>query len=137
MMTAGPLSKETALLVVLVLLLSVVSFSGCSNDRATPHFSEDVLERLDSAIASAMSYDDLPGVVGVWVPGEGDYMVAKGKANLKTGEQRDLGTLSGSAPSPRHSPPRLSCSSLMRENSANPTDSRNGIRTFLMRNRSL
>jgi hypothetical protein len=32
----GPLSKETALLVVLVLLLSVVFFSGCGNeDRAT------------------------------------------------------------------------------------------------------
>jgi D-alanyl-D-alanine carboxypeptidase len=89
---SGPLSKETALLVVLVLLLSVVSFSGCSNDRAAPHFSEDAVEQLDSAIAFSMKYDDLPGVVvGVWVPGEGDYVVAKGKANLKTGEQRDLG----------------------------------------------
>src|SRR3712207_637981 len=88
-----PLPKETALsLVVLGLLLTLVSFSGCGNhDRATPHFSEDIVEQLDTAIASAMKYNDLPGVVvGVWVPGEGEYVVARGKANLKTGEQRDL-----------------------------------------------
>jgi D-alanyl-D-alanine carboxypeptidase len=38
-----------------------------------------------------MRENDLPGVVvGVWVPGEGEYVVARGKANLKTGEKRDL-----------------------------------------------
>jgi D-alanyl-D-alanine carboxypeptidase len=46
---------------------------------------------LDGAIAKQMREDDLPGVVlGVWVPGEGRYVVARGKANLKTGEKRDL-----------------------------------------------
>jgi D-alanyl-D-alanine carboxypeptidase len=77
--------------VVLVLLLAVVSFSGCGNDRAPPHFSEDIVKRLDYAIASEMKYNNVPGVVvGVWVPGEGEYVVARGKANLKTGERRDL-----------------------------------------------
>jgi D-alanyl-D-alanine carboxypeptidase len=39
-----------------------------------------------------MQENDLPGVVvGVWVPGEGEYVVARGKANLRTGEKRDLG----------------------------------------------
>ena len=28
--------------------------------------------------------------VGVWVPGEGEYVVARGKANLKTGEERNI-----------------------------------------------
>jgi D-alanyl-D-alanine carboxypeptidase len=38
-----------------------------------------------------MRDDDLPGVVvGVWVAGEGEYVVARGKANLETGEERDL-----------------------------------------------
>ena len=38
-----------------------------------------------------MQDNDLPGVVvGVWVPGKGEYVVARGKANLKTGEKRDL-----------------------------------------------
>jgi D-alanyl-D-alanine carboxypeptidase len=88
----GPLSMKSALLVVVVLLLTLVSFSGCSNgDRPPPHFSQDIVERLDSAIAFSMKYDDLPGVVvGVWVPKEGQYVVARGKANLRTGERRDL-----------------------------------------------
>jgi CubicO group peptidase (beta-lactamase class C family) len=91
MMITGPLSKMTAPLVVLVLLLTVVSFSGCGNDRAPPQFSGDIVERLDTAIASGMRYDDLPGVVvGVWVPKEGQYVVARGKANLQTGELREL-----------------------------------------------
>jgi D-alanyl-D-alanine carboxypeptidase len=87
-----PLLKEIAPLVVVVLLLTLVSFSGCGNrDRPTPHFSKSIVERLDSAIASEMKYSDLPGVVvGVWVPGEGEYVVARGKANLRTGERRDL-----------------------------------------------
>jgi D-alanyl-D-alanine carboxypeptidase len=39
-----------------------------------------------------MHYNDLPGVVvGVWVPGEGEYVVARGKANLETGEEREVG----------------------------------------------
>jgi D-alanyl-D-alanine carboxypeptidase len=38
-----------------------------------------------------MQANDLPGVVvGVWVPGEGEYVVARGKADLKTGEKRDV-----------------------------------------------
>ncbi|HLL41371.1 MAG TPA: serine hydrolase, partial [Rubrobacteraceae bacterium] len=42
-------------------------------------------------MAEQMQTNDLPGVVvGVWVPGEGEYVVARGKANLKTGEKRDV-----------------------------------------------
>src|SRR3712207_1337774 len=86
-----PLPKKTIMLVLPVVILAAASFSGCGTDRATPHFSEDIVERLDSAVAFSMKYDDLPGaVVGVWVPGEGRYVVARGKANLETGEQRDL-----------------------------------------------
>ena len=72
--------------------MALVSFSGCANhDRPTPHFSEDIVEQLDSAVAFSIKYDDLPGVVvGVWVPGQGEYVVARGKANLQTGERRDL-----------------------------------------------
>jgi hypothetical protein len=137
MKMTGPLAKETALLVVVVLLLSVASFSGCGNDRAPPQFSKDIVERLDSAIASEMKYNDVPGVVvGVWEPGEGQYVVARGKANLETGERRDLNVPSGSPPSPRRSPPRPSCSLLSKGSSPNPTHSPNGTRTFPMPNRS-
>ena len=37
-----------------------------------------------------MQDENLPGVVvGVWVPGEGEYVVAKGEANLDTGSERE------------------------------------------------
>lgn len=75
-----------------------LSFSlGCGNDdqgadgRGDSGFSAETVRRLDGAITKQMREEDLPGVVvGVWVPGEGRYVVAKGKANLETGEKRDL-----------------------------------------------
>jgi D-alanyl-D-alanine carboxypeptidase len=77
---------------VLVLLLTFVAFSGCGNDaQDDSRFSDDVVKQLDAAIAQEMKYNDLPGVVvGVWVPGEGEYVVARGKANLETGRRRTL-----------------------------------------------
>ena len=90
----GPRGKKPSLIVLLGLLssLALLSALGCANDgQQDSGFSEDTVQRLDRAIAKQMQEDDLPGVVvGVWVPGEGEYVVARGKANLKTGEQRDL-----------------------------------------------
>ena len=91
-------ARKFASIVLLSLLCSyALSFSsGCGNDaqsggRGDSGFSDETVRRLGGAIAKQMREDDLPGVVvGVWVPGEGRYVVAKGKANLKTGEKRDL-----------------------------------------------
>src|ERR671920_406308 len=91
-------ARKFASIVLLSLLCSyALSFSsGCGNDaqsggRGDSGFSDETLRRLDGAISKQMREDDLPGVVvGVWVPGEGEYVVARGKANLKTGEKRDL-----------------------------------------------
>ena len=92
---SGSRTKKPFLIVLLGLLpvlALLVATSGCANDdRGASGFSDDIVERLDEAIAKQMQENDLPGVVvGVWVPGEGEYVVARGKANLKTGEQRDL-----------------------------------------------
>jgi D-alanyl-D-alanine carboxypeptidase len=44
---------------------------------------------LDDAIAKAMTDGNLPGLaIGIWAPGEGDYVVARGKADLATGLPR-------------------------------------------------
>jgi D-alanyl-D-alanine carboxypeptidase len=91
-------ARKFASIVLLSLLCSyTLSFSsGCGNDeqgggQGVSGFSDETVRRLDGAIAKQMREDDLPGVVlGVWVPGEGRYVVARGKANLKTGEKRDL-----------------------------------------------
>jgi D-alanyl-D-alanine carboxypeptidase len=51
-------------------------------------FSADNLQELDSTIAQVMKDENLPGVlVGVSVPGEGDYVSAQGTANLDTGTE--------------------------------------------------
>jgi D-alanyl-D-alanine carboxypeptidase len=91
-------ARKFASIVLLSLLCSyTLSFSsGCGNDeqgggQGVSDFSDETVRRLDGAIAKQMREDDLPGVVlGVWVPGEGRYVVARGKANLKTGEKRDI-----------------------------------------------
>jgi D-alanyl-D-alanine carboxypeptidase len=91
-------ARKFASIVLLSLLCSyTLSFSsGCGNDeqgggQGVSGFSDETVRRLDGAIAKQMREDDLPGVVlGVWVPGEDRYVVARGKANLKTGEKRDL-----------------------------------------------
>jgi D-alanyl-D-alanine carboxypeptidase len=92
-------ARRIASIVLLSFLCSyALSFSpGCGNDdqgadgRGHSGFSGETVRRLDEAITKQMREEDLPGVVvGVWVPGEGRYVVAKGKANLETGEKRDL-----------------------------------------------
>jgi D-alanyl-D-alanine carboxypeptidase len=94
--------KLSPLVVLLVLLpfSALLTFSGCGKDdqgdgrgdgQGDSGFSNDKVRRLDRAIAKQMRDKNLPGVVvGVWVPGEGEYVVARGKANLKTGEKRAL-----------------------------------------------
>jgi D-alanyl-D-alanine carboxypeptidase len=74
-------------------LLLLARLSGCANgEQEDLRFPDDVVERLDEAVADRMEYNDLPGaVVGVWVPGEGEYVVARGEANLETGEEREVG----------------------------------------------
>src|SRR3712207_2229745 len=59
---------------------------------AEERFSEENLRKVDEFVAQQMEQQNLPSVVvGVWAPGEGEYFTARGKANLKTGQQRGLG----------------------------------------------
>ncbi len=101
--SSGLLRPKLSPLVILLVLLpfsSLLTLSGCGKDDqgASPDggqggsgFSDDTVRRLDRTISKQMQEYDFPGVVvGVWVPGEGEYVVARGKANLKTGEERDL-----------------------------------------------
>ena len=50
---------------------------------------EATVAAVEAAIAEEMAARNLPGVaVGIWVPARGDYVAAKGKANLETGALR-------------------------------------------------
>jgi D-alanyl-D-alanine carboxypeptidase len=101
--SSGLLRPKLSPMGILLLLLfssAFLALSGCGKDdqgasqdagRGGSGFSDDTIRRLDRTIAKQMRDDELPGVVvGVWVPGEGEYVVARGKANLKTGEKRDV-----------------------------------------------
>src|SRR3712207_3323160 len=91
LLSGSPVGVMNSLSLLVILL--VACLSGCANgDKEEPRFSDDIVERLDEAVADQMEYNDLPGVaVGVWVPGEGEYVVARGEANLETGEKREVG----------------------------------------------
>jgi D-alanyl-D-alanine carboxypeptidase len=69
--------------------LSTLFLAACSSGGDPPAFPEAIVSSLDAAIAERMSADALPGaVVAVQVPGEGEYVVARGTANLATGTPR-------------------------------------------------
>jgi D-alanyl-D-alanine carboxypeptidase len=58
---------------------------------ADERFSEENLRKVDEFVAQQMKQENLPSVVvGVWAPGQGEYLAAQGEANLDTGEQRGL-----------------------------------------------
>ncbi len=95
-----PKLSPMVFLLVLLFLSAFLALSGCGKDdqgasqsggQGGSGFSDDTVRRLERAISKQVQANDLPGVVvGVWVPGEGEYVVARGKANLETGEERDL-----------------------------------------------
>lgn len=90
--SALPAMKFYFIVGLVLLTFSTLFTFACSNgEQVGSGFSDDTVERLDNAIAKQMEENELPSVaVGVWVPGEGKYVVARGKANLKTREERDL-----------------------------------------------
>lgn len=70
----------TAILVAMLLI-----FSSCSSDDGDKQDQGLPTFLLDKVISDFMKDHHFPGaVVGAWVPGKGEYVVAKGKSNLET-----------------------------------------------------
>ncbi|MES2463120.1 MAG: serine hydrolase domain-containing protein [Armatimonadota bacterium] len=73
-------------------------FAGCGGGNSsspTPIglLPGDLTRQIDAIIATRMQTDGLPGVaLSVLIPSEGQYTVAKGTANLSTGEARATDT---------------------------------------------
>jgi D-alanyl-D-alanine carboxypeptidase len=76
-------------LILMCLLLTIVSlgFSSCntgSNGRQL--FSQDIQDKLNIAVDAKMAEFGVPGaIVGVWVPGKGEWISCKGAGDIKTG----------------------------------------------------
>jgi len=75
-------TRLAALATVMALVLLAVFGASCGS--AT--FSKQPQARMEAALDKLMSDNNIPGAaVGVWAPGKGTWVVAKGKADLKTG----------------------------------------------------
>jgi D-alanyl-D-alanine carboxypeptidase len=84
-MLRDPARHKKLLLHAIVLLITVsliaLSVSACG----TPSFDANTQSQLDGIIEKVMEANQLPGaVVGVWVPGQGTWVVAKGEADVET-----------------------------------------------------
>jgi D-alanyl-D-alanine carboxypeptidase len=72
-------------------LLGFLSLGFAQQTEATG-FPKETVQALNAIIAKEMRENNLPSVVvAIWVPGEGKYLVARGKANLITGRKREPG----------------------------------------------
>lgn len=77
--------KNCIRIVVVAVILVVVSFGLLS--CGTPEFTSEVKQEIERLVDQTMSDNDIPGViVGVWVPGEGEFMLTKGEADVETGQ---------------------------------------------------
>lgn len=81
--------KNFMRIVVMAVILFVVACSLLS--CGTPEFTSEQKQEIERLVDQTMSDNDIPGViVGVWVPGEGEFVLAKGKADIETGQEIKL-----------------------------------------------
>jgi len=70
--------------IAVILSLPLILVTSCGT--STPALSQKTRDGLEAAVDEALSASDAPGaIVGVWTP-QGDWVVAKGEANIETGE---------------------------------------------------
>ena len=74
-------------LICLLLTFSALGVSSCSTDTSAGQpLSQDVQDKLNKAVDAKMAEFGVPGViVGVWVPGKGEWISCKGVGDIKTG----------------------------------------------------
>ncbi|MCX5971244.1 MAG: serine hydrolase [Coprothermobacterota bacterium] len=71
----------------ILVLVASLAISCVSTGSAKPSFSQDIQAQFEAALTARMSEYAIPGaIVGVWVPGKGEWVVARGKANVETGQ---------------------------------------------------
>lgn len=75
------------ILMCLLLTFSTLGVASCSTDTSgRQSFSQDVQDKLNKAVDAKMAEFGVPGViVGVWVPGKGEWISCKGVSDIKTG----------------------------------------------------
>lgn len=70
----------------LLLTLMVLGVASCASTSGGQQFSQAVQDKLNKAVDDKMAEFGVPGVIiGVWVPGKGEWISCKGKADINTG----------------------------------------------------
>ncbi len=70
---------------MVLLLATALTCSSCGGEQP---FASATVKKLNQLVDAIMKQANIPGVVvGVWVPGEGAWVEAKGKADVETGEE--------------------------------------------------
>jgi len=74
-------------MICLLLTFWALGVLSCSTDVSSGQpFSQDVQDKLNKAVDDKMAEFGVPGViVGIWVPGKGEWFSCKGKGDSKTG----------------------------------------------------
>ena len=77
--------KKLAWFIALPILISVaVSFLVIKSNSARP-FDGQTIQKLDRMMAITLQKTKAPGMImGIWVPGRGEYVKAIGLADIKT-----------------------------------------------------
>ena len=75
-----------------LILLTTAAIAGCGGVTTSvpePSFPAAKRAALDAALTKAMAERKVPGVVvGLWIPGEGTYVVTRGVSELATGKAK-------------------------------------------------
>jgi D-alanyl-D-alanine carboxypeptidase len=73
----------------LIVTLATCGILSCGT--ATAEFTSEQKQEVERLVDETMSENDIPGaIVGIWIPGEGEFMLAKGVSNVETGEAIEL-----------------------------------------------
>jgi len=86
--TARKSDLVSGALLAALLLAPVLLGAACGTKTAAPvEFDQGTIDQLENALRDALEKDNIPGaIVGVWVPGHGKWVTAKGMADRETGE---------------------------------------------------
>ena len=76
-----------SLLAFLATAMTALSLASCVGTPA-PSFSQEQRQNMELIVDDAMAKNGIPGlIVGVWVPGMGNWVIAKGQGDTATGQE--------------------------------------------------
>lgn len=88
------MKAKTLLAILFVGIITTSAIYSCKKNQEEPisnSLPAEVTQKLDSIIQTDIQSGNLPGVlVGIWIPGSGEYVKSFGAGNLETGSPRTL-----------------------------------------------